>query len=160
MPCTTTSVIRLLQSGRMPRSNAPTTFVVGASSFLMRGDNMNYTIGFSVGPASIGWSVLENDPSGSPQKIQDLACADVCRQKQNLLPLAYFTQSSVGVDTFIARVQESSLPYPKRRRLLKRNILSADKTRYYEQNIIDSQNFFPVSIVRASLWGKCRFTNY
>lgn len=33
---------------------------------------MNYTIGFSVGPASIGWSVLENDPSGSPQKIQDL----------------------------------------------------------------------------------------
>ena len=67
-----------------------------------------------------------------------LACADVCRQKQNLLPLAYFTQSSVGVDTFIARVQESSLPYPKRRRLLKQNILSADKTRYYEQNIIDS----------------------
>ena len=67
-----------------------------------------------------------------------LACADVCRQKQNLLPLAYFTQSSVGVDTFIARVQESSLPYPKRRRLLKQNILSVDKTRYYEQNIIDS----------------------
>lgn len=33
---------------------------------------MNYTIGFSIGPASVGWAVLENNRSDTPQKIQDL----------------------------------------------------------------------------------------
>ena len=66
-----------------------------------------------------------------------LAQSWVCRKKQEMLPLEYFIQSPIGGAAFASRIQKSNLPYPKRRRLLKRNILSSDITRCYEQNIID-----------------------
>lgn len=67
-----------------------------------------------------------------------LARSDVCRQKQNMLPMEFFAQSSLDADAFISRIQGSKFPYPKRRRLLKQSIIPADKVRYREQNIIDA----------------------
>lgn len=65
-----------------------------------------------------------------------LACTEACRQKQELLPMECF--ASIDRDAFISRVKSSHLSYPKRRRLLKQSITPADRSRYYEQNIVDT----------------------
>ena len=65
-----------------------------------------------------------------------LARTEAYRQKQELLPMESLTP--LEQEALTARIKNSHLPYPKRRRLLKQSVTPADKKRYYEQNILDT----------------------